>query len=66
MLKNEGYINAHVGKWHLGEKGNYPMDQGFDVNIGGWESGGPKGGYFSPYSNLIWKMVLRVNTLQTD
>ena len=51
MLKNEGYINAHVGKWHLGEKGNYPMDQGFDVNIGGWESGGPKGGYFSPYSN---------------
>ena len=51
MLKSEGYINAHVGKWHLGEKGNYPMDQGFDVNIGGWESGGPKGGYFSPYSN---------------
>ena len=51
MLKSEGYKNAHVGKWHLGEKGNYPMDQGFDVNIGGWESGGPKGGYFSPYSN---------------
>lgn len=51
MLKSEGYTNAHVGKWHLGEKGNYPIDQGFDVNIGGWESGGPKGGYFSPYSN---------------
>ena len=51
MLKSKGYVNAHVGKWHLGEKGHYPKDQGFDVNIGGWESGGPRGGYFSPYSN---------------
>ena len=51
MLKNEGYINGHIGKWHLGHEGYYPKDQGFDINIGGWESGSPKGGYFSPYTN---------------
>ena len=51
MLKTEGYINGHIGKWHLGHEGYYPKDQGFDINIGGWESGSPKGGYFSPYTN---------------
>jgi len=51
MLKSEGYINAHVGKWHLGSKGFYPEQNGFDINIGGWEKGSPKGGYFSPYKN---------------
>ena len=51
MLKNEGYINAHIGKWHLGSKGFYPEQNGFNINIGGWEKGSPKGGYFSPYKN---------------
>ncbi|MFK8060819.1 MAG: sulfatase-like hydrolase/transferase, partial [Polaribacter sp.] len=26
-------------------------DHGFDINIGGFHSGSPKGGYFSPYKN---------------
>ncbi len=46
-LKPEGYVTASIGKWHLGGKGYYPEDQGFDVNIGGTHSGMPAG-YFYP------------------
>jgi arylsulfatase A-like enzyme len=47
VLKGKGYINASMGKWHLGED---PKTQGFDVNIGGSHAGHPKS-YFSPYKN---------------
>ncbi|MDC1465810.1 sulfatase [Polaribacter sp.] len=50
-LKTAGYKTFFAGKWHLGEKGSWPEDHGFDVNVGGWTSGGPRGGYFSPYKN---------------
>tara|TARA_R110002051_G_scaffold319452_1_gene403542 strand:+ start:14686 stop:16281 length:1596 start_codon:yes stop_codon:yes gene_type:complete len=50
MQKN-GYKTFFAGKWHLGEQGSYPENHGFDINIGGWESGSPKGGYFSPFKN---------------
>lgn len=43
-----GYKTAHVGKWHLGEKGFYPEDHGFEINIAGSSAGSPKGGYFLP------------------
>lgn len=49
-LSDNGYSTSFVGKWHLGDKVS-PLDYGFDVNIGGWASGAPKGGYFSPYKN---------------
>ena len=51
-LSEGGYSTFFVGKWHLGDYVT-PTDYGFDVNIGGWASGGPKGGYFSPYSNPV-------------
>ena len=53
VLKGNGYSTFFAGKWHLGGKGYYPENQGFDINIGGWEKGGPWGGgkYFSPYGN---------------
>ena len=35
----------------MGPKGFYPEDNGFDVNIGGFEKGSPMGGYYSPYKN---------------
>ncbi len=52
-LKEAGYATFFAGKWHLGPEGYWPEDQGFDVNAGGIERGGPYGGkkYFSPYGN---------------
>lgn len=51
-LQENGYTTCHVGKWHLGEEGSWPEDHGFDVNIGGWSVGSPRGkGYYSPYAN---------------
>lgn len=47
-LKVLGFSTMHVGKWHLGEEGNHPEDQGFDVNIGGNDLGQPPS-YFDPY-----------------
>ena len=51
VLKNAGYKTFFAGKWHLGGEGFYPEDQGFDINIGGYEKGQPPGGYYSPYKN---------------
>lgn len=50
-MKQAGYKTFFAGKWHLGEEGSWPEDHGFDINIGGWDSGSPKGGYFSPWEN---------------
>ncbi len=50
-LKEKGYKTFFGGKWHLGEKGNWPTDQGFDINRGGGGNGAPKS-YFSPYKNV--------------
>ena len=47
-LKVLGFSTMHVGKWHLGEEGNHPEDQGFDLNIGGNDLGQPPS-YFDPY-----------------
>lgn len=50
-LKQSGYRTFFAGKWHIGSKGSWPEDHGFDINIGGWDGGSPRGGYFSPYDN---------------
>jgi arylsulfatase A-like enzyme len=53
MLKQEGYATFYAGKWHLGPERWWPEDQGFDVNKGGIDTGGPygRGRYFTPYDN---------------
>ena len=53
ILKNNGYATFFAGKWHLGGEAYWPEHQGFDVNKGGIDRGGPYGGkkYFSPYGN---------------
>ena len=51
VLRDNNYSTFYTGKWHLGSEGHYPEDQGFDVNIGGFEKGSPMGGYYSPYKN---------------
>ena len=48
-FKESGYRTFFAGKWHLGEKGHWPEDQGFDINKGGCEYGAPPT-YFYPYS----------------
>ena len=60
LKKEAGYATGFVGKWHLshrkgenkaGEKyehGLRPKSQGFDLNIGGYDRGGPPT-YFAPY-----------------
>lgn len=51
VLRQQGYKTFFAGKWHLGSKGSYPEDHGFDINQGAYEAGSPAGGYFSPYNN---------------
>jgi arylsulfatase A len=50
VLKQRGYVTAHIGKWHLGGKGYGPKDQGFDINIAGDETGTSRS-YFAPFRN---------------
>lgn len=52
-LKGGGYATFFAGKWHLGPEGWYPENQGYDLNKGGIERGGPygRGKYFVPYDN---------------
>ncbi|XMO85913.1 sulfatase [Algibacter sp. AS12] len=45
-LKEYGYYNMFIGKWHLGHKGKYPTDQGFDAEFGTTNHGHPKSYYF--------------------
>ncbi len=54
-LNMGGYRTAFIGKWHLGNPPDFgPRQQGYDINIGGYEAGNPgawSGGFFSPNNN---------------
>lgn len=50
-LRQAGYVTFYAGKWHLGGKGYWPENFGFDINKGGWDAGGPEGGYYAPWIN---------------
>ncbi len=49
-LKEFGYYNQFIGKWHLGNENFYPKQQGFDSAIGVCGHGHPAS-YYPPY----WK-----------
>ena len=50
-FKENGYQTWHVGKWHLGPEENWPLNHGFDLNIGGCHMGHPsgRGHFFTPW-----------------
>lgn len=50
-FRDAGYRTFFAGKWHLGGKGSWPQDHGFQINVGGFAAGSPPGGYFVPYKN---------------
>lgn len=47
----EKYKTFFAGKWHLGDEGFFPENQGFQINLGGHHRGSPPGGYYVPYEN---------------
>lgn len=46
-FRQAGYATFAIGKWHLGDEGFGPLEQGFDVNIGGSAKGATS--FFPPY-----------------
>lgn len=47
-LKEFGYYNMFVGKWHLGTEPYFPTKQGFDAMYGTCEHGHPNN-YYQPF-----------------
>lgn len=48
VLKERGYYNQFIGKWHLGNDPFHPVEQGFDSQIGTANAGQPRS-YYPPY-----------------
>lgn len=49
LLKEVGYYNIHIGKWHVGDATGYPQVHGFHRNIGGTLWGAPQS-FWYPYN----------------
>ncbi|MEM9481690.1 MAG: sulfatase-like hydrolase/transferase [Verrucomicrobiota bacterium] len=64
-LKEHGYYNLFVGKWHLGQEEYHPVHQGFDRQIGTTNSGHPKS-YYPPYFKFSEVMADEKERYLTD
>lgn len=64
-LKKNGYLTAHVGKWHLGDLMHFPPTQGFDVSIAASQRGAPPT-YFYPYKGEAFNEYRFVTDLGAD
>jgi arylsulfatase A len=49
LLKEVGYYNVHLGKWHVGRAEAYPQVHGFHRNIGGTLWGAPQS-FWHPFN----------------
>jgi len=65
LLKNAGYLTAHVGKWHIGDAANYPEVHGFDINQGSTLWGCPAT-FFYPYRGEIYNSERYISDLEKD
>jgi arylsulfatase A-like enzyme len=67
-LKEGGYSTSFVGKWHLGDTGHHPTEQGFDVNIAGGHWGHPKGPgkYYYPFGDEMPNLTGKPGDYLTD
>ena len=59
-LNGLGYASVSIGKWHVGDEEKYfPVNQGFDMNIAGYEDGSPPT-YWGPYEiDREWNGVIK-------
>jgi len=64
-LSEAGYISASIGKWHLGGEGYLPTDQGFDLNVAGYDKGSPPS-YYYPYRSEYRKDSINPLALTGD
>ena len=64
-LKELGYYNLFVGKWHLGHQKYHPIHQGFDQQIGTSNAGHPKS-YYPPYFGFNGNYTNDNETYLTD
>lgn len=66
-LKDGGYRTIHLGKYHIG---NDPLEDGFDINVGGDHRGGPYGdGYYGPWGKgpmAEWSKTIAEPTHRID
>ncbi len=62
-LKPAGYVSASIGKWHLGSEPYWPEEQGFDLNVAGYDHGSPPT-HFYPYRNPDKEWNSAIPTLQ--
>ncbi len=49
LLRDVGYYNVHLGKWHVGRAEAYPQAHGFHRNIGGTLWGAPQS-FWHPFN----------------
>ncbi len=64
-LKENGYLTAHIGKWHIGDLVHFPETQGFDFSVAASQRGAPPT-YFYPYKGFAFGEFRFVSQLATD
>ncbi len=65
LLKQKGYLTAHIGKWHLGDLMHFPETQGFDVSFAASQRGAPPT-FFHPYRGHAFGEYRFVTDMATD
>ena len=64
-LKENGYLTAHVGKWHIGDFMHFPETQGFDVSVAASQRGATST-FFYPYRAFGFGEFRYIGDLDTD